>query len=117
MERMMAMLRKNRKTEPSTRRLTGLTSRLTVGAATLSLSLSVAAIARAQNSFGQDSGSRFKAAPRSAEAEAEAEAAAANGPEMILGIDVNTIFFIAAAVIAVFWFTLGGGRKPKVSRH
>jgi len=36
---------------------------------------------------------------------------------MILGVPVNTIFFVAAGVIAVLWFTLGGGRKPKVTRN
>ena len=62
------------------------------------------------------SGDRFKAAPQRADAGAEA-GAADSGLDMILGVHVNTIFFVAAAVIALFWFTLGGGRKPKVTSH
>ena len=37
--------------------------------------------------------------------------------DMIMGIESNTIFFIAAAVFGLFWFTLGGGRKPKYRRQ
>ena len=35
---------------------------------------------------------------------------------MILGVPANTIFFVTAGVLALLWFTLGGGRKPKVTR-
>jgi len=38
------------------------------------------------------------------------------GGDMILGIPANTIFFVAAGIIAVLWFTVGGGRKAKVTR-
>ncbi len=80
------------------------------GISTCALGITVAAMAAAQ------SGKNFKAAPKSAEAEAADAAAAAAAPDMILGIPVNTLFFVAAGVIAVLWFTLGGGRKPKVTR-
>jgi hypothetical protein len=81
------------------------------GISTAALGITVAAMAMAQSRAG------FQTAPKSAEAEAaEAEAASAM-PDAILGIPVNTMFFVAAGVIALFWFTLGGGRKPKVSRN
>ena len=84
--------------------------RCAAGISTGALGITVAAMAVAQ------SGGNFKTAPMPPEAEGEA-AAASDGIDMILGIPVNTIFFIAAGVIALFWFTLGGGRKPKVSRN
>jgi hypothetical protein len=83
--------------------------RCAAGISTFTLGATVAAMAVA--------GGKFKAAPVSAEAEAAAAAAADSEPTMILGYDVNTLFFVAAGAIAVFWFTLGGGRKPKVSRE
>jgi hypothetical protein len=76
---------------------------------TTALGITVAAMAAAQ------SGKSFKMAPKAPEAEVEA-AAASDSLDMILGVPVNTIFFVAAGMIAVFWFTLGGGRKPKVTR-
>jgi len=78
------------------------------GISTCALGLTVAAMAAAQ------SGKNFKVAPKAPDAEAEA---AASTTDMILGVPVNTIFFVAAGVIAVAWFTLGGGRKPKVTRN
>jgi hypothetical protein len=78
------------------------------GISTTALGITVAAMSAAQ------AGRNVKAAPKSAEAEA-AEAAAAT--DMILGIQVNTLFFVAAGVVAVLWFTLGGGRKPKVTKN
>jgi len=94
-------------------RMRGRLGQCAAGISTTALGITVAAMAAAQ------SGGNFKAAPKSAEAAAaEAEAAAASDSiDMIFGIPVNTLFFVAAGVIAVFWFTLGGGRKPKVSRN
>ena len=83
--------------------------RCAAGVSTFTLGITVAAMAVAA--------SKFKEAPKSAEVEAQAAAAADSAPTMILGIEANTIFFIAAGVAALFWFTLGGGRKPKVSRE
>jgi len=85
--------------------------RCAAGISTCALGVSVAAMAMAQ------SGKTFKAAPMPAEAEAEAAAAESAMPDVILGIPVNTIFFVAAGVIALFWFTFGGGRKAKVTRN
>lgn len=92
------------------RRLGGRLGQGAAGISAFALGLAVAAMAAAQ------SGGNFQTAPKSAATEAAEATAAAAAPDMILGIEVNTIFFIAAGVIAVFWFTLGGGRKPKVSR-
>jgi hypothetical protein len=61
------------------------------------------------------SGGNFKAAPKSAATEAAEADAAAAAPDMIFGISANTIFFVAVGVIALLWFTIGGGRKPKVT--
>lgn len=77
----------------------------------LALTLPIAAGARAQET-PQASGNRhFTAAPAPKSVEDEAAAT-----DVILGIPVNTIFFVAVAVIAVLWFTLGGGRKAKLGR-
>lgn len=60
---------------------------------------------------GEAAASRFKAAPVAASVQ-EAEAG-----DLILGmVPADTLFFITAAVIAVFWFTVGGGRKPRIGR-
>lgn len=62
--------------------------------------------------FGSASTGHFKAAPVPSGAEAE------GGSDLILGmVPANTLFFITAAVIAVFWFTVGGGRRPRVGRR
>lgn len=54
----------------------------------------------------------FKSAPNAAE-----DGGGADGPDTILGlIHINTAFFIAIGVIALYWFLFGGGRKPKVGR-
>ena len=37
----------------------------------------------------------------------------ANSLDYIMGVHVNTLFFVAVGVVALFWFTLGGGRKAK----
>jgi hypothetical protein len=79
-----------------------------VGISTFALGITVTAMAVAAGNF--------KAAPKSAEAEAAAVAAADSEPTLILGYDANTLFFIAVGAVALFWFTLGGGRKPKVTR-
>ena len=83
-----------------------------VGISTFALGITVTAMAVAAGNF--------KAAPKSAEAEtaavAAADAAADSEPTLILGYDANTLFFIAVGAVALFWFTLGGGRKPKVTR-
>ncbi len=87
-------------------RMRGRLGQCAAGISTIALGLTVAAMAAAQ------SGKNFKMAPKSVETEAASEAS-----DMILGVSVNTMFFVAAGVIALFWFTLGGGRKPKVTRH
>ena len=79
-----------------------------VGISTFALGITVTAMAVAAGNF--------KAAPKSAEAETAAVAAAESEPTLILGYDANTLFFIAVGAVALFWFTLGGGRKPKVTR-
>lgn len=77
------------------------------GVATLSLAVSVSAVAFAQS--GQGSGNRhFKGAPVPKEDN--------GGLDTIMGIHINTIFFIAVGVIALLWFTVGGGRKAKIGR-
>ena len=88
------------------------------GISTFTLAITVAALAMAQqqNIYEKPTGSRFKAAPKPPGAEGEAEAASA-GLEVIMGVHVNTLFFVATGVIALFWFTIGGGRKPKVTRR
>ena len=92
-------------------RLRGRLGRCAAGISTFTLGISVAVMAAAQQgSSGVPKKDQFELAPRAPEPEAEMI-------EQIFGIPVNTLFFIAAGVIAVFWFTLGGGRKPKVTRH
>jgi len=66
------------------------------------------------NPFKKEGGARFKGAPPDPEAEAQAAEAAA---DYYFGIHVNTIFFVPAALVAIIWFTVGGGRKAKVSRE
>ena len=36
--------------------------------------------------------------------------------DTILGVHVNVIFLVAVVVVALLWFTIGGGRKAKVKR-
>jgi hypothetical protein len=83
--------------------------RCAAGISTFVLGITVIAMSEAQ------AAKTFKTAPKSAEA--EAEAAGVGVPDVILGVEANTLFFIAAGVVALFWFTLGGGRKPKISRE
>ncbi len=80
-------------------RMRGRLGRCAAGISAAALGITVAAMAAAQT------GGSFQAAPLPAEAEAAAE-----GTDAILGVPVNTLFFVAAGVIALFWFTLGGGR-------
>jgi len=93
----------------------GLLGRCVAGVSTFTLGITVAAMAMAQqqNIYMESEKARFQAAPKAPGA--ESGDAAAGSVEMILGVPVNTIFFIAVAVIAVLWFTLGGGRKAKVT--
>ena len=102
-------------------RMRGRLGRCAAGISTGALGITVAAmaVAQQQNIFEKPTKGRFQAAPKPPEAGAEAaEAEAASVmPDAILGIPVNTLFFVAAGVIAVLWFTLGGGRKAKVSRN
>lgn len=85
------------------------------GLATFAFCLVVTAMAMAQqNPFDPKANAGaggFKQAPKPEDAEA-----AASGLDYIMGFHVNTIFFVVASLIAVYWFTMGGGRKPKVSR-
>lgn len=88
------------------RRLAGLSAWL--------FGVGVAAVAAAQDfgdgaKFGQ-----FKTAPKAPDA--EDAAMAAQSADMIFGIHANTLFFVAAGAIAIFWFTVGGGRKAKLER-
>ena len=100
----------NAQRNSSAQRTRGRLGRCAAGISACALGIAVAAMAAAQ------SGGNFKAAPKSAEAEAAEAAAESVMPDAILGIPVNTLFFVAAGVFAVLWFTLGGGRKPKFSR-
>lgn len=100
----------NAQCNASAQRMRGWLGRCAAGISTCVLGIAVAATAAAQ------SGGNFKMAPKSAEAEAADAAAASVMPDAILGVPVNTLFFVAAGVLAVLWFTLGGGRKPKFSR-
>jgi hypothetical protein len=88
-----------------------------ISACALGITVAAMAAAQQQNIYEKPAKGRFLAAPKSAEAEAAEAAAAAGMPDVILGIPVNTLFFVAAGVIAVLWFTLGGGRKAKVNRN
>ena len=93
--------------------------RCAAGVSTCALGITVAAMAAAQqqNIYEQPEKPQFQPVPKSADAEAAEAEAASTMPDVILGIPVNTLFFVAAGVIAVLWFTLGGGRKAKISRH
>ena len=94
--------------ETRLQRISGRVGRCAANVSTGALAITVASMVTAQNVYGQTSGGRFKAAPKATDADAEAAT-------MIFGISTNTIFFVAVGVIALFWFTLGGGRKPKVT--
>ncbi len=100
-------------------RIRGRLGRCVAGISTCALGITVAAMAaaRQQNIFEESTKPQFSEAPKSAEAEAADAAAAAAASDMILGVHVNTIFFVAAGMMALFWFTLGGGRKSKVTRN
>ena len=91
-------------------RLSGRLGRCMAGVSTFTLGISVAAIAMAQQKPAKG---RFQTAPKSPEA-VDAGAASQAG-DMIFGIPSNTVFFVAVGVIALFWFTMGGGRKAKVT--
>ena len=106
-----AVVAGNAPRKSSMQRMRGRLGRCAAGISTGALGITVAAMAAAQ------SGGNFKVAPKSAEAEAAEAEAASVMPDAILGIPVNTLFFVAAGVIAVLWFTLGGGRKAKVNRN
>lgn len=86
----------------------GNTGRCAAAISIVALGIAVSTMAVAQQ------GGRFKAAP---EAAAPQEAVDAGTADLIFGIPANTLFFIAVGAIAVFWFTLGGGRKAKISRN
>ena len=72
------------------------------GVSTFTLGITVSAMAFAARNI--------KEAPKSAEAGDSASM-------LILGCDASTLFFVAVGAIALFWFTVGGGRKPKVTRN
>ena len=91
------------------RRLSRRLARYGAGLSTGVLAASVAVMATAQQAT-KGSGPRFSAAPNASDAEGDSLIG-----DAILGIPVNTIFFIAVGVIALIWFTIGGGRKPKIS--
>lgn len=93
--------------EPVLRRL----SRRAAGVVAAVSGLALTTAAMAQATFGGQPASRFKSVPN-----AEAEGGGA-GDTLLGVIPVNTLFFITAAVIAVLWFTLGGGRRARVGRR
>ena len=93
-------------------RLSGRLGRCIAGVSTFTLGISVAAMTMAQQN---PSKGRFQAAPKTPEAEAADAEAAAQAGDMIFGIPANTVFFVAVGVVALFWFTMGGGRKAKVT--
>ena len=84
---------------------------LSAGISTCALGIAVASTVVVQNVYGQ-TGGKFQAAPNAPEAGGDAS----SGFDEVLGVSVNTLFFIAAGVVAVFWFAFGGGRKVKVGR-
>jgi hypothetical protein len=96
-------------------RLMQVPGRCAAGISAFSLGITVAAMAMAQqqNIYMQSEKTRFHAAPKTPDP--EAAEAAAQAPDMILGIEANTIFFVAAGVVAVFWFGFSGGRKAKIT--
>lgn len=98
------------------KRLRSRIARYAAGASAFALCFTFSTMILAQNLYDKPATSRFKAAPKPPDPEADAEAAA-QATDYIFGIHVNTIFFVAAGIIAVLWFTVGGGRKPKVTRH
>lgn len=105
-----------RKTDTSRlSRLTQLPGRCAAGVSAFSLGISVAAMAMAQqqNIYMKAEKNRFQSAPSTPDP--EAAEAAAQAPDMIFGIEANTIFFVAAGVVAVFWFGFSGGRKAKIT--
>lgn len=72
------------------------------------LTLYVPVAAYAQTKPASGTGNRhFSAAPVPKSDEE------ANSLDYIMGVHVNTLFFVAVGVFALFWFTLGGGRKAK----
>ena len=83
-------------------RLSGLAGRIS----TCALGIAMLSMVMAQNVYGQ-TGGRFKAVPK-----ADDDA----GLDMIFGIPANTLFFAAVGVFALYWFTLGGGRKAKINK-
>ncbi|HUS55088.1 MAG TPA: hypothetical protein VMY41_13945 [Thermohalobaculum sp.] len=86
--------------------------RRAVGISTCVLGISVATMALAKKP------AKFATAPGAPDAEAAAEGEASSIiPDMIMGVSTHTLFFVAVVVFALFWFTLGGGRKPKVTRN
>lgn len=95
--------------DSSPARRVGAVRQLAEGAGTFALAVSVSVIAHAQSNSSQGTGNRhFTAAPIPKGEE--------DGLDMIFGIHVNTLFFIAVGVIALIWFTVGGGRKVKLGR-
>ena len=96
-------------------RLIQIPGRCAAGVSAFSLGITVAAMAMAQqqNNYMQPEKSRFQGAPKAPDA--EAAEAGAQAPDMILGIEANTIFFVAAGMVAVFWFGFSGGRKAKIT--
>ncbi len=100
--------------ESSVQRARARLSRVASGAAAAAFCLTVAAAAAAQGMGENAQAKHFKSAPKAPDPE-DAALAAQTG-DMIFGIPANTIFFVAAGAIAIFWFTVGGGRKAKLER-
>ncbi len=88
--------------------------RWAAGVPALMFGLTVAAAAVAQDFGDEAKFGQFKTAPKAPDS--EDAAMAAQSADMILGIPANTLFFVAAGAIAIFWFTVGGGRKAKLER-
>jgi len=37
-------------------------------------------------------------------------------PDAIMGVHINTIFLVVVGVAALYWFTIGGGRRAKIKK-
>jgi len=88
-------------------------ARALAGSAGVTL-VSGAALAQTAAPPPQGSGNRhFTSAPGQNAAADEPEQMV---PDSIMGVHVNTIFLVAVGVIALYWFTLGGGRRAKIKK-
>jgi hypothetical protein len=87
----------------------GRAARVLSSAAALALTLPVTGLAQSQDAPQASGNPNFIPAPLVL---GEGDGSLSS----IFGVDVNVIFFVAVAVVAVLWFTIGGGRKAKMKR-